>query len=520
MAVIAVTLASALAGDVAGAAAAPPDERPNVVMIVTDDQTLGSYADDVMPHTKNLIEGSGTRFANAFVTTPLCCPSRATMLTGQYGHNNGVLANEYGALRDKANTLPVWLQAAGYRTMHVGRYLNFYEAATAPHEVAPGWDVWRTITERNAYFDYSLELGGRSVPYGDDDSNYSTRVINERASRLVRKYGPDPKPFYLQIDQIAPHQASGTRSVGCKSSPIPDPRDRKRFRDRPLPMGPSFNETDNADKPPFVQGLPELDASDMRRITRRWRCTLASLRAVDRGVRDLFGALEEAGELSNTIVIFVSDNGYFFGEHRISDKKHNPYEEAIRVPMAIRLPKSLRAGTPRIPVVEETVANIDLAPTVLQFAKAEPCSAPGSCRTMDGRSMVALLRGRELGWPAERNLIIELARVGVPTDVGGHACAYQGVRTPGPSGAGSFYVEHTSAVAASGSCEPVDERELYDLAADPFELENGAVAPPDLGSDDLRTPLQVSLSARLADLRDCAGLPGRDQRPASGHFCE
>ena len=524
VAVAAGALLAALTSPVPSALAAgtKPKERPNIVLIVTDDQTLASYAPDVMPETTRLLEGGGTRFANGFVTSPLCCPSRASMLTGQYGHNNGVLRNEYGPLNEKGNTLPVWLQAAGYRTIHLGRYLNYYEPVSAPHEVAPGWDEWRTITGGSDYFDYDLEVDGRTVPYGDSDSDYVTKVINERAVRLIERYGPGSEPFYLQVDQIAPHQAAGTRAVGCKSSPIPEPRDRHRFRDRALPVPPSFNEAENADKPSFVREMPQLDASDIRRITRRYRCMLGSLRAVDRGVRDIFQALERTGELSNTAILFISDNGYYFGEHRIPDKKHNPYEEGIRVPFLARLPKALRGGEPRVPLINETVANIDIAPTIVQLANAKPCPPSGSCRTMDGRSLVPLLRGRAPSWPGERDLVIELTRIGTPPDPGGRACAYTGIRTPGPGGSGTFYVEHTSAVAPNGACEPVDERELYDLAADPFELDNLAYPgpPPGLFDEDPRAPVERALAARLDELRDCAGLPARDRVPPSGHYCE
>jgi arylsulfatase A-like enzyme len=524
IATAAAALVAALAGPVGAAEGAEGSKspRPNVVLIVTDDQTLASYSPEVMPKTAELLEGTGTRFSNAFVTSPLCCPSRASMLTGQYGHNNGVLRNEYGPLDAKGNTLPVWLQEAGYRTMHVGRYLNFYEPVTEEHEVAPGWDEWRTITGGSDYFDYELEVGDRTVRYGHEDADYVTRVINERAAHMIERYGPQEQPFFLQVDHIAPHQASGTRALGCKSSPIPDPRDRHRFRDLPLPVPPSLNEPDNSDKPSFVRSLPPMDEGDMRRATRRHRCSLASLRAVDRGVGRLFDSLERAGELAETAVFFVSDNGYYFGEHRIPDKKHNPYEEAIRVPLLIRLPKALRDGAPRQPVRDETVANIDIAPTILRLAKAAPCPPSAACRTLDGRSLVPLLQGRAGSWPNQRDLVIELARIGSPTDVGGRACAYSGIRTASPSGTSALYVEHTSAVAANGACEPVDERELYDLAADPWQESNLAYPGPAPGllEEDHRSPLERSLAARLEELRDCAGLPGRDPRPDSGHYCE
>jgi arylsulfatase A-like enzyme len=521
-AVFAAALVVALIGAASAGAAAGPSARPNVVLIVTDDQTLSSYTSEVMPKTAALLEAGGTRFTNAFVTSPLCCPSRASLLTGQYGHNNGVLRNEYGPLREKSNTLPVWLQQAGYRTMHVGRYLNFYEPVTEPHEVAPGWDEWRTLTGGSDYFDYELEVNGRSESYGNDDADYVTRVINERAARLIETHEPGKQPFFLQIDHIAPHQASGTRAVGCKSSPIPDPRDRHRFRDRALPVPPSLNEADVSDKPSFVQALPPMDEHDMRRATRRWRCSLAALRAVDRGVEQVFEALEDAGELRNTAVVFISDNGYYFGEHRIPDKKHNPYEEAIRVPLLIRLPKALRDGAPRVPIVPQAVANIDIAPTILQLATAKPCPPSANCRTLDGRSLVPLLRGRAGSWPEARDLVIELKRIGSPADVGGGACSYSGVRTADPAGTGTFYVEHETAVGPSGACEPVDERELYDLSADPWQESNLAYrgADPSLLGPDPRSPLEQSLAARLDRLRNCSGLPARDPRPPSGHYCE
>ncbi|MCI0634331.1 MAG: sulfatase-like hydrolase/transferase, partial [Actinobacteria bacterium] len=163
MAVTVAVLATAAATGPLAPGAAKDGKRPNIVVVVTDDQTLASLSAATMPSTVALIGGGGTEFTNAVVTTPLCCPSRASMLTGQYAHNHGTLGNTpgYQALRQKANTLPVWLRRAGYVTAHVGKYLNRYKASVEhPTEVAPGWDEWHTVIDPAGkfvrYYDYRL----------------------------------------------------------------------------------------------------------------------------------------------------------------------------------------------------------------------------------------------------------------------------------------------------------------------------------------------------------------------------
>jgi N-acetylglucosamine-6-sulfatase len=281
IALAAAALAAALAS--AGVAGAQGTARPNVVMVMTDDQTLESMRRDTLPKTTKLVVRAGTNFEQAIATTPLCCPSRASFLTGQYAHNHGVLENDYGLLRDESSTLPVWLQGAGYRTIHVGKWMNRYKRSRGPNTIAPGWDEWHTALERYAYYDYVLRINGRRKSYGDKPDDYLTRVLNEIAVKQVEK-AAGPRPFFLQLDHYPPHIAPGDKER-CDGAAVPDPRDYERFTDVSLPQTPNFNEADVADKPSFIQRLRPLKRKKIRDLERRYGCALASLR----------GALRRAG---------------------------------------------------------------------------------------------------------------------------------------------------------------------------------------------------------------------------------
>jgi arylsulfatase A-like enzyme len=464
-----------------------------------------------MPHTVANVAGPGTTFHNTIASNPLCCPSRATMITGQYGHNNGVMNNNpgYPALADKANVLPAWLRAAGYYTAHVGRYLNEY-----PHgrksKPAPGWTKWIAALEPRTYLDYELRVGRKWVEFGHKAKDYVTTVINREASRVIRSRGPKDRPFYLQVDHVAPHAAEG-KGGACSGwdTAKPLPADYAQFANEPLPTPASLNEEDISDKPSFIQKVPPLTEEDIAKITQRYRCALASLLAVDRGMARIDAALEEAGELENTVVIFVSDNGFFYGEHRLAREKVRPYEEALRVPLAIRAPAGV-LGAPAPGNVSELVSNVDLAPTILELAAAAPCIAPEHCRVMDGRSLVPLLRG-EGGWPQDRGIAVEFSAANEKFNTSS-SCTYRGVRTPG-----YLYVQHTLVpTPPDGTCVPADERELYDLTTDPLELQN--LYPVQPGS--AYAPVEAALGARMQALAVCAGIEGRDPAPASGSYCE
>ena len=486
-------------------------EQPNVVMVMTDDQTVAQMRRETMPRTTKLVFRRGTEFEQAIATTPLCCPSRASFLTGQYAHNHGVLENDYGLLRDETSTLPVWLQNAGYRTIHIGKYMNRYKRTKGANTIAPGWDEWHTALERYRYYDYVIRNNGEPKAYGHEPDDYLSRVLNDYAVKEIKR-AAGRRPFYLQLDHYAPHAAPGDKKR-CWSAAVPDRRDYDRFTDVSLPEKPNFNEADVSDKPSFVQALEPLDETMTSELERRYGCALASLRGVDRGVAELFKTLKRTGELDDTVVIFVSDNGYYYGEHRIPDAKQNPYEEALRIPLAMRVPSRFLGGAEPPATVSRLVANFDVTATILDLAGATPCSAGGDCRTLDGRSLLPYLKGQAGRIPTDRALAVELQRIALNAPVlGGRACTYTGVRAPN-----HLYVHHTEALdPGTRACEPVDDTELYDLAEDPFELDNrhGAAA----GSPDAIT--EATLAQRAAMLHDCAGIEGRDPLPPSGHWCE
>lgn len=491
--VLAAATLGVIATDAMAATAAPT--RPNIVTITTDDQARSTLRPGVMPNLKTRIGSQGVRFRDYVVTTPLCCPSRSSYLTGQYGHNNGVLRNEYGDLRRKREVLPVWLHRSGYATAHVGKFMNGFPGDGGSRlEVAPGWDLWFNHLEKRRYYDWEASRNGKLIEYGERDRDNATAVTTRFATRWTKRLARDRKPFYVQVDYYAPHIGPGRDST-CSGAPKPLPADEGRFRHVNLPQPPSFNQEDVSSMPSFIRDRPKLSAGQVRLITGHYRCALEALHGVDRGIGRIFNAVKAAGELNNTVFVFTSDNGYFYGEHRVLKGKPFPYEENVRTILEMRVPKRFRGGTKPLGDSDAPVANIDLAPTLLDLAAADPCISQTRCRTMDGRSLMPLIEGQ--GFPVDRGLAIE-----------GPDCLYDGVRR-----SGFTFVEY--ATGRAQGCRPT-EAEMYDLAADPFQIDD--LLPATAGSP--AAGRRDALAAERDRLVICAGIEGRDPPTPGRPFCE
>ncbi len=460
------------------------EDRPNIVVLMTDDQTVESLR--VMPKLDSLLADQGVSFTNSFASNPVCCPSRATFLTGQYAHNNGVYRNSepnggFTSL-DGSRTLPVWLERAGYFTAHIGKYLNGYGSQSPPTEIPPGWSEWYGSIDRSTYrmHGYTLNENGTLRTYGhqdvEDPATYQTDVYAQKATELIARRAPKRKPFFLSLAPLAPHgevleDENGLRLGGPRAAP----RHEGAYASERLPQSPSLNEADVSDKPAEIEALPRLSRQRLAATQARYRDRLESLLAVDDMVESVINELRDAGEMSDTVLVFTSDNGYLLGEHRIASNKQYLYEESIRVPLIVRGP-----GIPEGKTRKQPVANLDLAPTILHYADAKADLA------LDGRPLHRLIadRRREPG----RAIVIEnwcqLNEVCFDPTV----ARYRAVRTQR-----YIYAEY-----------PNGESELYDLDADPFEL-TSAHADPAYAEE------RAALAELLASLTDCAGGECREE---------
>ena len=336
-----------------------PDQAapPSIVLILTDDQRWDTLW--AMPTVQAQLVDKGVRFARAFVSNPQCCPSRASILTGTYSHTNGVWANGgadggFGAF-DDSSTVATWLDDAGYRTAYIGKYLNEYGASNTSY-VPPGWDRWFAFAQPPGYYDYDIVADGTLRSYGSSPSDYSTDVLARRAVAFIEKADPSV-PLFLVVAPYAPHKP-----------PTPAPRDEGTYGSWTPDWPPSFNERNVSDKPPYIA---ERDVLDPDAESAFARDQVESLLAVDEAVAGILDALEDSGRLSSTSVIFTSDNGHLWGEHRWK-RKAVPYEESIRVPLVIRSDGLLSPG-----IDHRLVVNIDLAPTIAGLAGIPAPGAEG-----------------------------------------------------------------------------------------------------------------------------------------------
>jgi N-acetylglucosamine-6-sulfatase len=426
-------LAMALAAAGIGAETAAAQTQPSVVLIITDDQRWDTLS--VMPTVQSELVSRGVTFTNAFVTNALCCPSRATFLTGKYSHGTGIYLNRRphgGAANFKASsTVATWLNRRGYSTALVGKYLNNYVGPARP----PGWDRWVAFSGAPNYYHYRLSVDGTTVAHGGQELDYSTDVLAAEADSFIRTA---TGPLFLHFSPFAPHfRRADALDV------TPAVRHAGTFAGLPGWRPPNYNEPDVSDKPAWLRLrtpslTPEIQAKG---DTFRQR-QLEALLAADDAVATIIDALNDTGRLSNTLVIYASDNGNDWGEHRRFSKLV-PYETSIRIPLVVRYDALVAA-----PRTDDRLAvNIDVAPTI---ADAADVIAPGA----DGRSLLPALANPGLGW---RNDFL-LEHLGVADGI---VPTYCGVRNRTQT-----YIQYGTG-----------EEEIYDLAADPFQLENQARNP-------------------------------------------
>lgn len=456
----------------------PP--QPNIVFVLTDD-----LSSDLLPYMPNVrrLAARGTSFSNYFVTDSLCCPSRASILTGRYPHDTGIFRNTgadggflaFHARGLEQDTYATNLQGVGYRTALMGKYLNQYSpsrirtALGGPY-VPPGWTDWTVAGNGYQGFGYRLARTVRVVHHGFRARDYLTNVLAREGLGFVGESVAEGSPFMLNVWTFAPHAPA-----------IPAPRDAHRFAGLTAPRDPSFDEADMTDKPAWLRGHRALTDDELARIDATFRDRVRTVQAVDRMVGRLGRRLRALGVARNTYIVFSSDNGFHLGQHRLTPGKLTAYDPDVRVPLIVTGP-----GVPAGRTVDAMTENTDLCPT---FAELAGAPAPPNA---DGHSLVPLLRA---GAPAasaasdwrDAVLIEHHGNVtgasdpDLPPAGSGNPPSYEALRSRD-----ALYVEY-----ADG------ERELYDLAADPFQLRNLA--------DEVPPERLVKLSGQLAAMANCHG---------------
>ncbi|HEX8991723.1 MAG TPA: sulfatase [Anaerolineales bacterium] len=482
----------------------PRASRPNFLFIFVDDLDAKLGTLQYMLHLQELLTSQGLTIDNFLISTPVCCPSRSSVLRGQYAQNHEVLTNapplggfeKFYALQHESSTLATWLQAAGYRTALFGKYLNGYPPAGNRTYIPPGWSTWYSPARGTPYKEqnYYLNENGTLVGYGLGADEYLTDVLARKVDDYLKNTASDPQPFFIYLAPYAPHEPA-----------TPAPQDAKLFPDLQAPRTPSFNEADVSDKPGNIRADPLLTADQIAKIDELYRQRVRSMQAVDRMIAQLIGTLQASGKLDNTYIIFSSDNGYHLGQHRLLAGKNRPYEEDIVVPLILRGP-----GVPAGQELKDSlVGNTDIGPTIADLAGVVPPAY------VDGRSIAPL-------WSADRPSLASWRQGYLIEDWGSDDQASASLHPVSIGGIGpstGFFG------AADGLLEPADpdqllqagppadfygvrtvqymyveysdgERELYDLKQDPYELSN-LISTAD-------SSLLAQFSAWLKALRACA----------------
>lgn len=436
----------------------PHDKRPNIVMITTDDQKLGDLR--WMPHTRRLIGSQAVQFPKAISPHPLCCPARAELLTGQYGQNNGVTHNGgptggYQALENHTNTIGWWMRRARYQTALVGKFLNGYSPELGNPK---GWTHWNPTT-RGTY------TYRRTRFYNDGRQAWHRKhvddVVTDYTTDYIREFSKRGAPFFIWSSMLAPHKSTWQGKFGWARAA---PRHRGMFPGARNPAERS---------PSFLKRTEDYPASHRRKpITRAvaqkdFITRIRSLQAVDEGVKRIVDTLRETGELDNTYLVFVSDNGYLLGEHGLSGKNFL-VEEALEVPLLVRTPQARVSQSSDLPVT-----LVDLVPTFLDLADARPS------RVLDGTSFAPTLHNRPQKWRDT-----QLIQTGTDQmDSAQRGWSSRGVRTARWTYGRNLFT---------------GEEYLFDRRTDPHEMHNLAEEPE-------HTDVLAELRRRTEILQDCSG---------------
>jgi arylsulfatase A-like enzyme len=460
-----------------------PGNKPNVLVIMADDETLESVR--ILDNVNRLIAAQGTTFSHYYASFPNCCPSRATYLTGQFSHNDGVRDNVppnggFGKLKGD-ETLPVWMQRAGYWTASIGKYLNQW-GADGNISAPKGWDHWYGLIDPTTYnyYDYSISNDGQRIDHGHAPADYQTDVLGAEVVRTIQDRAKSDQPWFVSWTPLAPHaQAHETASgenvseAGIEGT-FPTPADKYKgtLANEQAPKTAAYNQKDMSGMPEVFRSLPPLGPGVQAKIQQEYEQELESLKSVDEWVGKIFDALAQTGQLDTTDVLFTSDNGFYHGEHRITFLKVFLYEEGVHLPLLIRGP-----GFPKGATADGIVGNVDLAPTIMKLG---------------GATSPLVLDGRDVGVVAND-----------PDKARGRGMLLENLTQGGKAHTEGIHTERWVYLT-----NEKDEEELYDLQKDPDEITNLAAEP-------VAAKIKADLKKRLDKLRDCKGADceGADAKP-------
>jgi N-acetylglucosamine-6-sulfatase len=463
----------------ASAPSAPPSPtRPNIVFVLTDD--LSNDLLPYMPHVAALAE-QGMAFTNYTVTDSECCPSRASIFTGDYPHTTGVYINEGSAggfeafnhLGNSTRTFALPLQSRGYRTAFMGKYLNAYYAGYpapkalgdwTPPEVTyvpPGWDEWDAVGLGYKQYNYTLNHDHKVIWHGTRPQDYLNTVLERYGRRFIAHSAEAKTPFFLEVASFSPHTPN-----------TPAPQDAHKFAHLTAPTDPSFGRKPT-NAPHWLAMRKPLTPGDLKLIDQRFRARVRAVQSVDRMVAGLEAKLAATDQLNDTVFVFSSDNGYHEGQYDLLPGKLTAFDTDVNVPLIVTGP-GIAAGSTNHDIVE----NIDLAPTFEDLAGATPSPS------VEGHSFVPLLHGEAVPWRTlalveHRGPDVSPSDPDVQTLAEGNPPSYEAIRSPQFT-----YVRYETG-----------ETEYYDRVHDPYELHN--LAPV------LSAAQQKQLTGWVNALHDC-----------------